>query len=235
MQTKEVNVKQALHPLEPLTAKEITSAVQFIKKQKNLSDSVRFAQVVLHEPPKAVVLNFKEGIKINREAFMILLDNETEKTYEAVVSITNEEIVSFEHIPDVQPGFLLEEFEECERVVKNNPDYQAALLKRGVTDPDLVMIDPWSAGYYKIKEDDGKRIARALAWVRKSPEDNGYAYPLSGLYAVVDLNKMEVIRIEDYGVKPLPPRDGNYYPETSDSIEFRKDLKPLEIERSWSS
>jgi primary-amine oxidase len=229
MQTNEVNVKQALHPLEPLTAKEITSAVQFIKKQKNLSDSVRFAQVVLHEPPKAVVLNFKEGIKINREAFMILLDNETEKTYEAVVSITNEEIVSFEHIPDVQPGFLLEEFEECERVVKNNPDYQVALLKRGVTDPDLVMIDPWSAGYYKIKEDDGKRIARALAWVRKSPEDNGYAYPLSGLYAVVDLNKMEVIRIEDYGVKPLPPRDGNYYPETSDSIEFRKDLKPLEI------
>ncbi|EIJ82043.1 tyramine oxidase [Bacillus methanolicus PB1] len=229
MQTHEMKVKQISHPLEPLTAEEIKKAVEIVRKEKNLSQSVRFAQVVLKEPLKEVVLQYKNGDPINREAFIILLDNETEKTYEVVVSITNEEIVSWEHIPDVQPGFMLDEFEECEQVVKNNPEYQAALLKRGVTDPDLVMIDPWSAGYFNVEEDEGKRVARALAWVRKSPNDNGYAYPLTGLIAVVDLNKMEVMRIEDYAVKPLPPLDGNYSPETSDSIEFRKDLKPLEI------
>ncbi|AGK55538.1 primary-amine oxidase [Bacillus sp. 1NLA3E] len=229
MQTNQLQKQQVLHPLEPLTAGEISKAVDLIKGQKNLTESVRFAQVVLQEPTKEVVLNFKEGQPISREAFIILLDNETEKTYEAVVSITDEKVVSYEYIPDVQPGFLLDEFEECERVVKDHPDYQAALLKRGVTDPELVMIDPWSAGYFGVEEDEGKRVARALAWVRKSPEDNGYAYPLSGLYAVVDLNKMEVMRIEDYGVKPLPPTGANYAPETSDSIELRKDLKALEI------
>ncbi|MGC9933823.1 primary-amine oxidase [Priestia aryabhattai] len=222
-------VVQVQHPLEPLTAEEISKAVSILKEQKNLSNSVRFAQVVLQEPLKETVLSYQEGDFIAREAFVILLDNKTEQTYEAVVSITEEKIILWEHIPGVQPGFMLDEFEECEQVVKNNPEYQEALLKRGVKDPDLVMIDPWSAGYFDIEEDEGKRVARALAWVRKSSNDNGYAYPLTGLIAVVDLNKMEVMRIEDYAVKPLPPLDGNYTPETSDSIELRKDLKPLEI------
>ena len=54
-----------------------------------------------------------------------------------------------------------------------------------------------------------------------------YARPIEGLVVLVDLNKMEVIRVEDYGVVPLPPQDGNYTPEFVK--EYRKDLKPLEI------
>jgi len=226
---EQTKVQKVNHPLEPLTPEEIAKAVSILRKEKNLNTSVRFVQVVLQEPPKDVVLNYNDGDAINRDAFIIILDNATEKTFEAVVSISNEKVMSWEYIPDVQPCFMLDEFEECEKVVKRNPEYQAALLKRGVTDPSLVMIDPWSAGYFGVEEDEGKRIARALAWVKKNPNDNGYAYPLSGLVAVVDLNKMEVIRIEDYGVKPLPPLDGNYTPETSDSIKLREDLKPLEI------
>ena len=38
---------------------------------------------------------------------------------------------------------------------------------------------------------------------------------------------MEVIRVEDYGVVPLPPESGNYAKEFID--EFGSDLKPLEI------
>ncbi|GAA3331342.1 hypothetical protein GCM10020331_087570 [Ectobacillus funiculus] len=52
--------------------------------------------MVLQEPVKEVVLNYQEGDAINREAFIIILDNVTEKTYEAVVSITNEEVVLWE-------------------------------------------------------------------------------------------------------------------------------------------
>lgn len=229
MHAKNISAITVNHPLEPLTQEEILKTVAILKEKKNLSDYVRFAQIVLHEPSKEAVTRFQEGNSISREAFVILLDNETEKTYEAIVSITNEAINSWKYIADVQPGFMLDEFEECEQVVKNDPDYQKALLKRGVTDPDLVMIDPWSAGYFNVEEDEGKRVARALAWVRKGSKDNGYAYPLSGLVAVVDLNKMEVMRIEDFAVKPLPPLDGNYSPETSDSINLRSDVKPLDI------
>ncbi|MGB8701162.1 MAG: primary-amine oxidase, partial [Thermosynechococcaceae cyanobacterium] len=65
------------------------------------------------------------------------------------------------------------------------------------------------------------------SWVRSSPTDNGYARPIEGVIAVIDLNKMEVLRVEDYGVVPLPPQPGNYTPEFVKN--YRQDLKPLEI------
>lgn len=215
------------HPLEPLTASEITQAVAIIKAQKQVSSTFRFASINLHEPPKQVVLKFNPGDAIEREAFVILLDNATGSVYEVVTSLTKETIVSWEHIPGVQPSIMLDEFMECEMLVKSNSDFQAAILKRGITDVSLVMVDPWSAGSYNIAEEEGKRLLRALCWVRSSPNDNGYARPLEGLVVVVDINAMQVIAVEDYGVVPLPPNPGNY--ATEFIPEVRSDLKPLEI------
>lgn len=217
------------HPLEPLTPDEVQKAVAILKKEKNLNDYVRFVNVILKEPSKETVLNFTAGDPIQREAYIELLDNKEEKTYEAIVSITNEKVISFKYIPGVQPSILPEEFAECEATVKKHPDFQAALLRRGINDPDLVMVDPWSAGYFGIPEHEGKRLARAICWIRKFPNDNGYAYPLTGIVVYVDLNKMEVLSVEDHGVRKMPTVDGNYIPEISDSIEVRTDVKPLEI------
>lgn len=222
-------IKTVNHPLEPLTAEEIKIAVAIIKKEKSLDSFTKFVCVTLKEPEKQTVLNFKQGDPIERKAFMILLNNKTEMTYEAEVNISEGTVTRWEHIPGVQPGIIPEEMEECEQVVKNNPVFQEALLKRGITNPDLVMVDPWSAGNFGIKEDEGKRLARAIAWVRKFPNDNAYAYPLTGIVAYVDLHKMEVVRVEDYGVREIPPTEGNYTPETTDTIKLREDLKPLEI------
>lgn len=229
MQVHETILNAVNHPLEPLTAEEIKRAVEIIRTEKSLGRSTRFVTVTLKEPEKAVVLSFELGDRIVREAFMILLDNEEEKAYEAIVSITEEKVTSWEYVPGVQPGIMLDEFEECEQVVKKDPAFLAALKKRGIDNADLVMVDPWSAGHFGIEEDEGKRLARAICWVRKFPNDNGYAYPLTGIVVLVDLNKMEVHRVEDHGVREMPPVDGNYAPETSDGITLRTDLKPLEI------
>ncbi|MGG0544559.1 primary-amine oxidase [Priestia aryabhattai] len=229
MQTHETIINTVNHPLEPLTADEIKNAVRILKKEQKISEYVRFVTVVLKEPAKDIVLAYVSGEKINREAFMILLDNESGNTYEAVVSLTSQSVVSWEHIPGVQAGIMLDEFEECEQVVKNNEEFRIALQKRDITDVDLVMVDPWSAGHFGIEEDEGKRLARAICWIKKFPNDNGYAYPLTGIVVYVDLNKMEVDRVEDHGVRTIPPTHGNYTPETTDSITFREDLKPLEI------
>ncbi|HEU5231157.1 MAG TPA: primary-amine oxidase [Ktedonobacteraceae bacterium] len=216
-----------LHPLDPLMTEEIAGAVEIIRTERNLSERVRFASVALREPPKNVVLNFKEGDPITREAFMILLDNNDGAAYEAVVSLTEGKVTSWRHVPGVQPSIMLDEFFECERVVKEHPDFQAALRKRGITDFDLVMVDPWSAGNYGTEEENTRRLSRALSWVRSDPSDNGYARPIEGVLALVDLNKMEVVRIEDHGVVPLPPESGNY---TAEAVkQLRTDLKNLEI------
>ena len=217
----------ASHPLEPLTPEEIKAAVSIVKAEKALTDSFRFATVTLKEPEKQTVLNFRLGDPIARAVFMILLDNTTATTYEAVVSLSEQRLVTWDAIPGVQPSIMLDEFVACEAAVKASPEFQAAIAKRGITDPDLVMVDPWSAGHYGIADEVGVRLSRALCWVKANPTDNGYARPIEGVIPVVDLNKMEVIRVEDYGVVPLPPEDGNTTPEYVK--KNRHDLKPLEI------
>jgi len=222
-----VAVSAAQHPLDPLTPEEITIAVAVVQSDRALSSSYRFAVVTLNEPPKSVVLSYRPGTPISREAFMVLLDNATGATYEAIVSITEQKVISWTHVPDVQPCIMLDEFIECENAVKASPEFRAALKKRGIENLDLVMVDPWSAGNYGIADEQGLRLSRAFCWVRSEPNDNGYARPIEGVIPVVDLNRMEVIRVEDYGVVPLPPEPGNYAREYIP--QFREDLKPLDI------
>jgi primary-amine oxidase len=100
------------------------------------------------------------------------------------------------------------------------------MRKRGITDFDLCMVDPWSAGNFGIDSERGQRIVRALTWVRASPRDNGYARPVENVVAVVDLHAMQVLAVEDYGVVPLPPEDANY---SSAVAGARSDLQPIEI------
>lgn len=220
----------AAHPLEPLTAAEVAEAVAGARRDGRLTERFRFVTVGLNEPPKAVVLAHRPGATFPREAFLVLLDNATGRGYEAVVDLTAGAVASFVPLPErVQPPIMLDEFVECEEAVQRSPAFRAALARRGVEDVGLVMVDPWSAGVYGHESEDdlGRRLSRALCWVRSEPADNGYARPLEGIVAVVDLNAMEVLRIEDHGVVPLPPQAGNwarqYIPET------RKDLRPLEV------
>ena len=226
-QTGTVTLPSASHPLDPLTAEEIAEAMSILKAQRQLGPRVRVETIVLQEPDKDMVLDFQPGDHIQRNAFVVILDNDEAATYEAVVSLNERRVISWKHVPGVQPRVMFDEFSECEAAVRANPEFQAAIKKRGITDPSLVMVDPWSAGSYGFDDEEGRRLVLARNFLRSSPTDNGYARPIEGLTALVDLNNMEVVRVDDYGVIPLPPNPGNYAAEFVG--EFRQDLKPLEI------
>jgi primary-amine oxidase len=213
------------HPLEPLTAMEITTVVNTIKAYKKTK--LRFISVALKEPSKEKINSFREVDLANREAFAVLFDNTKNECYEATISIGSLLVTSWKHIPGVQPTMSSDEQIECEQAVLADPTFREAVKKHGVVDPSLVMVDIWSAGYYGEKEEASFRLARPLCFARASATDNGYARPIEGLRPVVDLNTMKVIRIEDYGVTKLPPNPGNYTPEYV--TDFRKDVKPIEI------
>jgi len=217
---------RATHPLDPLTAEEITWAWEILRSQKMLGPRTRVVSIALQEPPKETVLAHRPGDALERAAAIVLMDGAEGKTYEAVVSLTRKDVVAWRHVPGVQPSIVLDEFFECEAAVRADPRWQEALRKRGVTDFSLTMVDPWSAGNFGFADDEGRRLSRALTWVRRSPDDNGYARPVANLLTVVDLDAMTVVRVEDHGVVPLPPEDANYSPEVAGS---RPDLKPLEI------
>ena len=46
----------AFHPLDPLTADEISHAVAIVRKTRALADDALFVRVFLHEPPKDLSL-----------------------------------------------------------------------------------------------------------------------------------------------------------------------------------
>ena len=215
------------HPLDPLSAAEIGSARAILLAERSLGQKVRFESIVLNEPPKDLVLGLRDWDSANREAFIVLFDNEAGATYEAIVSLSQEKVVSWEHMPGVQPRITLDEFYECELAVKEDSEFHAALKKRGITDVEMVMVDPWSAGNFGVEDEQGVRLSYARCWLRSNATDNGYARPIEGVIPVVDLNKMKVLRVEDHGVVPLPPNPGNYAAEFVK--EFRTDLKPLDI------
>jgi primary-amine oxidase len=225
-----LDASKSVHPLDPLSSAEMTAAVDVLRDSKKLGPAFRFVSCTLDEPPKTVVLNHKLGQDVPRRAFLVLLDNSSGTGHEAIVDLSRRSIVRFDPLPrGIQPAVMLDEFSECEEAVKKSAEFQAVLKKRGVKDAGLVMVEPWSAGNYgtEVPEDKGRRLLRALCFVRGEAKDNGYARPLDGVVVVVDLNQMKVVRIEDYGATPLPPRSGNWAREYI--AKFRPGLKPLEV------
>ena len=199
------------HPLEPLTAPEVQLAVKLLKEAGKVTPTTRFVSVSLEEPDKAFVHAFSGRESIGREAFVVLFDNATNSCYEAVVSLTDHKLLSWQHIPGVQPTMTADEQVECEQAVLASPEFKAALKKQyGIDDTKLVMVDIWSAGNYGSEEDRTMRLARPLCFLRMDPTDNGYAKPIEGLRPVVDLNAMKVIRVEEHGHWPLPPQQSNW-------------------------
>ncbi len=217
------------HPLEPLSKSEIEAVVAILKSDSRMSDVLRIVSLELNEPDKQAVLSYEPGVSIERESFVTMLDRSKGGCVEVIVSLTQGTVTSWVTIEGAQPAIMLDEFSECEDAVKRCPEFIEALRKRGVEDVDLVMVDSWSAGAYGNEPEDekGRRLSRALVWVRSEPSDNGYARPLQNVVVVVDLNKMEVVRVEDYGVVPLPPEPGNW---TRNYIsDTRNGLKPLDV------
>jgi primary-amine oxidase len=216
------------HPLEPLSAEEVQQAVSLLKTAGKVTPSTRFVSVSLREPPKAQVHSFTGSERIAREAFVVLFDNGTNTAHEAALSLTEGKLLSFVSRTSVQPTMTIDEQVECEQAVLASAEFKSALKKHlGIDDTSLVMVDIWSAGNYGSEEDSTRRLARPLCFLRSDPTDNGYARPIEGLRPVVDLNKMEVIRVEQYGRWPLPQNECNY---AADRVkDFRQGIKPLEI------
>jgi primary-amine oxidase len=216
----------ARHPLDPLSAEEIRQAVTILRKDGRVRAATRFVSVTLHEPPKTEIASFAPGQAVRREAFVVMLDPREHVTYEAVVSITAGSVLSCRPVPGARAPITLGEYTACQELVQANREFREGLRRRGIGDPGLVLVEPWGIGGFARDCDDGRRLVWTLCFYRAEPHDNPYAKPIGGLHAIVDLDEMTVVRVEDLGVVPLPPDPGNY---TADTITPRDPVKPLEI------
>jgi primary-amine oxidase len=224
-----------VHPLDPLTLEEMQRACDLLRAARGLGEEARFPVVELLEPSKAEVLAHRAGGSPGRAAFLVVIDKARHETSEAVVDLAAGRVRSWERLPlDASPygqaPVMFEDFENCERIVKADPAWRAAVMRRGVREEeiDLVQVDPFSAGYFGHEAEQGRRLVRAVSYWRENPTDNGYAHPIEGIVAVVDLLAEKVLQLIDDGrIVPIPRRKHNY--DTPSLGAPRTDLKPLTI------
>jgi primary-amine oxidase len=219
------------HPLTPLSAQEVATAFQLLKKLPQFRPSTRTISITLEEPAKQELLQPSGARQIPRKARAVCFDNARNRAFKVDMNLCTSEILSLtEAAEGAQPTMSIDEQVECEQAVQRSPEFQAVLKKHyGEVDPALVMVDIWSAGNYGDPEDSNRRLARPLCFLRSDRTDNGYARPIEGIRPVVDLNLMEVIRVEDFGVWPLPPMEGNY--AATRVQNKRAGIKPLAIQQ----
>ena len=192
------------------------------------AEHLRVVDVSLHEPSKAALAEAAATGVPSREAWVVLLDRAGGSTHELVICLDDDTVSSATELRGVQPAITPSEFEECALVVRADPRFRAALRRRGIADPDLVTIEAWGMGTHADPAHRSRRLAWTPSWVREDPDDNPYAHPIDGLFALVDLNAMQVIEVEDHGATAIPRGSGRYRPQDTGLVP-RQGLRPLEI------
>ncbi len=215
------------HPLETLTAEEITAAVAAVRATGRLTGAALFAAVTLDEPTKAQLATHAAGGEVPRRVRLSIVPGPEATLIDAVVDAGSGTVLAWTDIDNARPALLLDESFNAIIALHDHPDWVAALAKRGITDLTKVQIDPWPTGDFGVPAEAGRRVVRCLAYYREQPGVHGYPRPIEGLLARVDMARGEVLDVSDTGVVAQPPELGSYYPE--DNGPLRTDLKALEI------
>ena len=152
---------QIRHPLDALAESEIERAVALVRAENRLSMRARFTLVWLSEPDKDVVRGFAERDSVPREVLMTVLDKEVGRVYRIRVSLSDDEILSWDEVPGVQPPVFGEEWDQAEAAAKADSRFIEGCKKRGIDDLTHVFVDPVSAGNFGFPDEVGRRL---VAW-----------------------------------------------------------------------
>jgi primary-amine oxidase len=220
------------HPLDPLTAEEIALAADAVRRIRGVDAGWRFASIELAEPDKVTLQRHEAGSPVPREVAVVCWNRGTGDAFRAVVSLPEGLEVDWQPLPGAQPNVTVDEWHECDVMLRDHPDLAAALARRGITDLSLVLTDVWAYGAALVPERyRGRRLGWSDVWRRDSPDANPYAHHVTGLHPIVDLNRMELLEIEDSrdaGTPDDPPEVmGEYLPKLI-PVPLRE-VKPLTV------
>ncbi|PPK66452.1 primary-amine oxidase [Actinokineospora auranticolor] len=220
---------QVRHPLDQLSGEEIARTRQVLVEAGRVGETTRFPSVLLLDPPKAEVRAWSDGQPFSRRVVAVVLDIATGAAAEAFVDLVAGELTEWRELgaEQGQPAVLFEEYDRSADLVRADPRWQAALRRRGVEDLSLAFVGPLSPGHFDYPDEKGRRVLRALTFLRDHVDDSPWAHPVEGLLAKVDLITGEVISVDDVGDVPVPAEHGNF--DAAHVGTARTTLKPIEI------
>ena len=214
------------HPLDALTAQEYWRVYDALKASGHVDSSSRYSGILLHQPPKAEVLAWKPGEPFRREALVIV--RHQKKTFEAIVDIRQQKVVSWKELPGVQAALTLEEVTGVSDKVKESPEWQEAMRRRGITDFDTVDCHGVAPGYFGTPEEQGKRLQRVVCYDHRGTF-NDWARPVEGLIVLWDADEKKISRIIDTGSVPISRAPADF---DLDSVGPLRDVPtPIHVEQ----
>ena len=83
---------------------------------------------------------------------MVCWDRTDGQAYRATVSLTGDDVAQWEHLPGQQPNMTVDEWHECDEMLRAHPALVQALARRGITDMSLVLTDMWAYGAALVPE-----------------------------------------------------------------------------------
>ena len=171
----------------------------------------------------------------------------TPGVYTGVVNLETGSVTTWDYLPDAMPMRGGSSWMATMKLAKEDPRIIEALARRGITDVDKVVMEPWPTGptaktfenapfdYSETdpvwKDELGKYTAYIHMWLREDSDlDNYYAHPIDGLKAVVDIGGMEILSVEDTDDSiPVPMELNNYAKQYLPEDNPKAPPKPIEI------
>jgi primary-amine oxidase len=212
------------HPLDPLSAAEQELLVKAARAAWKLDHRHLVAMLQLHEPTKDFLNKYKAGDAFPRFGRITIWDQERAMVSEGVIS-TSGEVQSYKDIPGAKAPVLAIESERAIEIARKDQRIIDALKNRGINSADDVHMETWPIGA-KIPDyiDDGRRVIWTPMWHKRDKDGNFYAHPINGLHAIVDIDKFEVVGIEDDEQTPIPQTPGPYRESQQESLVHLKEL-----------
>jgi primary-amine oxidase len=226
----DIAMRTATHPLEPLSVDEISAVVGLLLDGDRVGDRPVVAWVALEEPPKRDVLTWTPDGPMTRRALAVSVDRATGITYQSVVNLSEGAVEQAEAKPGLHAPILAVEWLEATPTIVGDSRVQEALRERGVTDLDTVVVEPWPAAYFGEEVDQlGRRLGRAILFIREHDGDSPWARPIEGLLVIADRSTGEVVEVRDRGATPVPSDPGRMGAGDPGVGPLREDIKPIVI------
>lgn len=142
------------HPLAPLSAEEIQSAVAIVTAQWPAHTDLHFKVVTLEEPAKAETVPYLEAEfagqqlpRIDRRVLVAYYIRKTSKFHEAIVNLSSRTVESNIRLgPNIHGAGDGEEIMAMERIALEHEGVQAELKKMNLPEGSVVVADPWIYG-----------------------------------------------------------------------------------------
>lgn len=218
------------HPLDPLTPTELAQAVSALRSAGKLGGGERFPEITLHEAPKTEVVGWKPGQPFRREAFVSVFDLRANRLYEAIIDLRANKLLGWKHVPGAGPLLTEQENNSAIEITRADPQWQAAMRRRGITKWEEVALTPWMPGHLPLPGERGARLTRVLSYYQRQ-QVNSYGPPIEGVEVIVDLSRKQVIKVLDTGVRPLPQTSTDYFDPAVRGTN-RAALNPLRVVQS---